>query len=73
MLSGLQSSKDTAKKKGKEEKSQLSSLLHRWAALTEGSGSRARAAGGQGEGGGALVHIGSIPSKALVQTVFFFF
>ena len=28
---------------------------------------------GQGEGGGALVHIGSIPSKALAQTSFFFF
>ena len=28
---------------------------------------------GQGDGGGALVHIGSIPSKALAQTSFFFF
>ena len=27
---------------------------------------------GQGEGGSALVHIGSIPSKALVQTFFLF-
>ena len=28
---------------------------------------------GQGDGGGALIHIGSIPSKALAQTSFFFF
>ena len=58
----------------KKKKSQFSSLLCRWAALTEGSGCRAWCGWwDKDKGVVALVHIGSIPSKALAQTSFFFF